>query len=186
MGKSPFLSILRIFFNSFKTRPLVFFLISFLFLILAGEGIFRLFGANQPVLLTESYQFNRHTLWENRANYTFSKEEAEGRITYTTNQWGFRAPAFRKAKPDGETRVFCVGDSTTWGYGVPFEAMFAERLNYRLGTNTLVASCGVRGFSIFQCKQFIKHKLLDFEPDTIVVAGNYNDRRYKLNKNYKE
>ncbi len=131
-----------------------------------------------PELMPGEHQYDPHTLWANRVNHIFIKKTIFGDLTLKTNNYGFRGEWIIQEK-SAKKRVFCSGDSTTWGFDIPFENIYAQLLNKELGDDVEVISSGVWGYSVAQCRQQIEHKLLEFKPDLITVASNYNDRRFR-------
>jgi lysophospholipase L1-like esterase len=175
-------SILSLFDRYLSKYPKTLFLI-FNITIIIGLLIFLESGARmlfdpQSELMPGLYQYDPHTLWKNRANHIFIKKTIFGDLTLKTNNYGFRGPWITKEK-SSKKRVFCCGDSTTWGFDMPFENIYAQLLNKQLGEDIEVISSGVQGYSVAQCRQQIEHKLLEFKPDLITVASNYNDRRFR-------
>ena len=47
---------------------------------------------------------------------------------FTLNRFGFRESDFPTKRPSGETRVLCLGDSITFGYGLPAESAWPKIL----------------------------------------------------------
>lgn len=169
--------------NSFITRhQIISGLVLTILLLLLIELTTRLLEGEFSPFTPEYFQYNPHTLWDNKPEFSFTKQTGAGTVRFQTNQYGFRAREFQKEKPPATTRIFCLGDSTTWGYDIPFEAIYPDRLNQRLGEQVQVISAGVMGYTIAQCRIQLETKLLAFHPDIITVASNYNDRRYTLEK----
>lgn len=56
-------------------------------------------------------------------------------VTVTTNDLGLRERILKKKQPD-ELRVLLLGDSITFGCGVPIEATFGRQLEVMLGSET--------------------------------------------------
>ncbi|QDU84891.1 hypothetical protein Pla163_20090 [Planctomycetes bacterium Pla163] len=54
--------------------------------------------------------------------------DADGCVSVRTNSLGFRDLEFDATKPAGQRRVLCVGDSFTFGNGVPLEDTWVQRL----------------------------------------------------------
>jgi hypothetical protein len=131
--------------------------------------------ANFPEAI--EFQYSADTLWELKPTFSFERDMGAGMVAYQTNAMGFRA---RELQAQPVRRVMCAGDSTTWGYGVPFDTMYPELLNQRFGDAVEVFSTGVPGFSLFQCRKQIESKLVGLQPDIITLSSNFNERRYVL------
>ena len=99
------------------------------------------------------------------------------------NSEGFRGDNFSIVKPDGFYRIITVGGSTMFGYGatsdettIPgyFEALLQN--NSKLN-NVEVINAGISGATSFTELELIKNKLIDYEPDLIIVYDGWNDLR---------
>ncbi|MGD9901867.1 MAG: SGNH/GDSL hydrolase family protein [Vicinamibacterales bacterium] len=85
-----------------------------------------------------------------------------------------------RIKPDGELRVVCIGGSTTLSDQNPeglrtnqlLEARFRDRLAPRTVT---VLNAGGDGFSTAHTLVNFSLRVLDFDPDVLVVLHNIND-----------
>jgi hypothetical protein len=53
-------------------------------------------------------------------------------IVYETNSFGLRDVEFSLAKPEGTLRIVCLGDSVTYGAGVPFDETYEQQLERAL------------------------------------------------------
>ena len=74
-------------------------------------------------------------------------------------------------------RILFLGDSNTFGIRVPLEKTFALQLETLLpGTRSL--NLGVPGYSSLQGKQLLARHLAALDPEVVVIAFHYNDRRY--------
>lgn len=79
------------------------------------------------------------------------------------------------------TTVLTIGDSSTFGWGVPPESSFSEILD-RMLPSIRVINLGVVGYSSYQgYKSLMKHAP-SLNPGLIIVSFNYNDRRYVLSE----
>ena len=104
-------------------------------------------------------------------------------VRFRTNSHGLRDQEIPLKKPDGTRRILALGDSTVFGFGVPFEKSFSERLETMLNkrggaTRFDVINAGVPGYSIYQALMYLKIEGLRFDPDVILLETNFNDRRY--------
>ncbi len=108
----------------------------------------------------------------------------EYRRTIAINSSGFRDDEETPMeKPDNTVRIFTLGDSITFGWGVESTGTFAKLLQKRLNessskTNYQVINAGIVGFTSYQGVRLLKHKLIKYNPDIIVVA--YGGTNYVL------
>jgi len=104
-----------------------------------------------------------------------------GRNRFTTNNMGFRGPALQAPKPAGEYRIFFVGGSTTECFYLDdkddMSAVLARRLNAQAppGTTFAVYNAGLSGAASDDHVAMITQRLVQLEPDMIIVFCGIND-----------
>jgi lysophospholipase L1-like esterase len=96
------------------------------------------------------------------------------------NDEGFRSAPFARKKQLGTVRIACIGDSWTFGMNVDQDQMYPARvqalLSEKPGTkNVEVMNFGVLGYSSFQGLQLLKTRVLDLQPDVLVIGFGMND-----------
>lgn len=98
-----------------------------------------------------------------------------------TNAEGFRADKeYSLKKTDGVKRIVCLGDSSTFGWGVSSENSYPQRLKEILTKNYPSSNCevinaGMVGYSSYQGVIFLKNVIAKYFPDIITVAYMIND-----------
>ena len=119
-------------------------------------------------------------------NFNFVTERVHvSKETATYNSEGFRGPEFLKEKPDKTYRIFVIGGSTTfgdrnadnktWPYYL-HEIFDTLDLNY----NVEIINAGFSsGWSSSETK-LIREKILDYNPDLLMVYDGWNDIRMQL------
>lgn len=93
------------------------------------------------------------------------------------NTLGMRAPELSE-KADGARRMLFLGDSTVFGVLVPDGETFADRVGAKLGPvdpALEVLNGGVPGYSSWQVLRALETRLLDLEPDLVVVGALWSD-----------
>jgi len=108
------------------------------------------------------------------------KDEIRRTLTFTvdTNNLGMRGPDVRDRKRRGTYRVLCMGDSTTFGWGVSdgesyprvAEAALAE-LGGLFGRRCEVLNAGVPGYTLQRIERYLERDLLALEPDLVTVCS---------------
>ena len=104
------------------------------------------------------------------------------------NRDGLRGPEVERHKPPGVVRILCLGGSTTYGSGLTAEEAYPARLGALLaplaapgtdggGRRYEVLNCGVPGYSTAESLIDLELRLLEFEPDAIVIYHGVNDAR---------
>jgi lysophospholipase L1-like esterase len=105
----------------------------------------------------------------------------------TTNRFGFRDHEYTLSKPDGITRICVIGDSVAFGYkkkysALPLETTFPKLLESKLNAVSPgqyeVLNFSVTGYNSFQEEVVLKKKVLQFEPDIVILAYVHNDDGY--------
>jgi len=91
------------------------------------------------------------------------------------NRWGFEGPDFPLAKPPGERRVLCMGDSCTFGQSVGPQGTYAAALQRLLGAKVRVINGGVNGYSSCQGLQWFRRIAPRIAPDVVTVFYGWND-----------
>jgi len=88
---------------------------------------------------------------------------------------GLRDVEIVRPKPAGRRRLLCLGDSTTFGWGVEMEEGFCYRLNGLLGRQWNTVNLGVPGYNTSQEVRRLETVGLSFEPDVVMVLFDGND-----------
>lgn len=89
------------------------------------------------------------------------------------NADGYRGPLRARAKPPGVLRVIALGDSSTFGMGVPYEDTWCAQLEARLaalGVPAEVIDAGVIGFTIDQGLERYDALVHELSPDIVISA----------------
>jgi lysophospholipase L1-like esterase len=96
------------------------------------------------------------------------------------NADGFRGREYEVGKSDA-IRIIALGDSVTFGRGVPLESTYAKLLEDRLNREERgslryeVLNLGVGGYNSRQQLEFYKKKGRKYEPDFLVIGFILND-----------
>ncbi len=107
-----------------------------------------------------------------------SWETRYGDVLVTYNERGLRdRPILPKA--EGEYRILALGDSVTFGWGVPQNQIFAFRveqlLQGRLQRPVRVINSGVGGYNTVQEVTYFKQEGITFQPDLVMLTYIQND-----------
>ncbi len=113
-----------------------------------------------------------NALWHHEPNPAFYGRQL--------SRFQTRGPDFTVPKPRGEVRVICVGDSTTFGWkNAPSEtypAFLQSILRRRLKTDRIkVINAGVPGFNSAFALSYLALRLINLEPDLVIIKIGYND-----------
>jgi lysophospholipase L1-like esterase len=98
------------------------------------------------------------------------------------NSEGFRDVEIRKQKPSSVFRIVCLGDSWTFGWNVGTTQSYPRQLQDLLRrefpeANFEVLNLGVAGYSSLHGFRLLKTRVLDLNPDVVVVGFAMNEPR---------
>ncbi len=107
-----------------------------------------------------------------------SWETRYGDVLVTYNERGLRdRPILPKA--EGEFRILALGDSVTFGWGVPQHEIFTSRLEQvlpgRLQRPVRVINSGVGGYDTVQEVTYFKREGITLQPDLVLLTYVGND-----------
>jgi lysophospholipase L1-like esterase len=104
----------------------------------------------------------------------------------THNSLGFRGPEVDWVKPEGTTRILCLGGSSTYGFGPSSDlATYPARLEHHLREayperDFEVVNMGCQGYSTHESLINLAFRGVDLNPDLVVVYHMINDVRCAL------
>ncbi|HPQ39064.1 MAG TPA: SGNH/GDSL hydrolase family protein [bacterium] len=160
--------------------------------LLAVEGTLRIFKSN---LAARTNQFRINAEKTSARRYSAIKEPDPDLMwrlkpgspifgNETLNNRGFRTAPFTDKKPPGTHRIVILGDSRSFGFGVPVrDALYGERIGTFLKqTNLLgpveVINLSVIGYSSYQGSVLWKKSAASLDPDTVIIWFGFNDLLY--------
>ncbi|MEM7306143.1 MAG: SGNH/GDSL hydrolase family protein [Planctomycetota bacterium] len=128
---------------------------------------------------------NLRLTWENRPGAVRVTEYRGGAdapptiVEHRINAQGFRGPEVAQPKPPGTYRVACLGDSHTFGTGVPEGATWPAHLERMLaavgGADVEVMNCGVSAYDTQREVLLLRERVLDYAPDLVLLQYHVND-----------
>lgn len=95
-----------------------------------------------------------------------------------TNAYGLRDVDFPLIKPPGVARILMLGDSLTFGWGVPIEKTYAKQIESILraeGRSVQVINTGVGNYNTAMEVEYFFERGKDFDPDIVVLNYFIND-----------
>ncbi len=101
-------------------------------------------------------------------------------VDVSINATGQRDRAFDSPKPEGTVRILMLGDSLTFGWGVPQEQTVAKRLEARLNAGDRsvryeVVNAGVGNYNAGMSSRWMRARGMALEPDFVVFNFSFND-----------
>lgn len=104
-------------------------------------------------------------------------------LKFRTNALGFRGAEINAKKAPGTVRIFCLGGSSTWGFMLNDGQTWPDALQRQLrlqypGRRIEVVNAGVPGYCTFQSMINLQTRILDYQPDLVIVYHVWNDLKY--------
>lgn len=101
------------------------------------------------------------------------------------NALGYRGDETTREKPAGVFRIACLGGSTTYtavdDYRLSYPYLLGQALRERHGHPEVeVVNAGVSGYTTWESLVNFQYRVLDLEPDLIVVYHAVNDAKARL------
>lgn len=115
-------------------------------------------------------------------------QRAQGGQQVSHNSLGFRGKETTWEKPPGVFRIACLGGSSTYGQSESCDdALWPARLEVLLNQDAApgaprveVINAGCQGYSTFESMINLELRVVDFEPDLVLVYHGINDMRCAL------
>lgn len=109
-----------------------------------------------------------------------SRTDRTSGVEYAINADGFRDRQRARVKPAPGFRIAVVGDSVSFGYGVAFDATYAQRIEARLqagndASRFEVLNLGVSGYNPYTEAELLRGVGLAYDPDLVLVQFCIND-----------
>jgi lysophospholipase L1-like esterase len=125
----------------------------------------------------EAHIYRGHPFTNYRLNEGYRSRDGQSRH----DEFGLRGPEVAVPKPKGTYRIICIGGSTTYCTEVreddfAYPAQLGRVLRERYGHSEVeVLNAGVGGWSSWECLIDLELRLIDLEPDLLVVYHGIND-----------
>ena len=106
--------------------------------------------------------------------------DAQGRVGVHINAFGLRErDEIQPAKPPGQRRIVCIGDSFTFGWGIPDELGWVRLLENELrqgDRDVRTVNCGASGtVCIDEYVTGLQQRFHVFQPDAVILTICLND-----------
>jgi lysophospholipase L1-like esterase len=181
-----------------KLLPLLFSFVILVAMDLATRAVISLFdlqldivvihpNLGQAELKRQIYMNDRFLLWKMKPNldgqFVSPARAPEDRepplFRVVTNSKGFAGAEFSTEKREGTFRIVCMGNSSTFGWGVPPDSCYPRLLEgilqERIGHEVEVINAGVPGYTSVQGLGMLERDVSDLSPDLITLAFGAND-----------
>ncbi len=130
---------------------------------------------SESALPTNAYA-RRGTLPDLRNEHIPNARSLADGVEISINSYGFRDHEFPIDKPEGVCRIVALGDSLTFGQGVPVEGTYSKKLEALLnrergsGRRFEVLNAGVQGYNTVQEAIVLRHRVLPLRPDFLILG----------------
>jgi lysophospholipase L1-like esterase len=151
---------------------------SIAFALLLGEGGCRLAGYRG----LEKYRPDRELGWVIEPGQ--STITRVGHLPVRINDEGFRDDPIKQPKPPAVVRIFALGGSSTFGWGVRERDVYHQVLERMLNDSARVAGArtrfeivngGVIGYNLWQVAHSMRRIRQRYQPDGFLIAYTFND-----------
>jgi hypothetical protein len=167
-----------------KTLRRAFFLFLYLLIILfVLEAISRVALAFMhqtwgPTVPPQLHRFDPYLGWALAPGVRATSKRTGNRVTYCINAKGLRDDDVPYEKPEGAFRIVLVGDSRSFGFGVPIEQHFSRILEGYFH-NLDVINMAVDGYGVDQELLMLKMEGFKYQPDLVMVyVAHYGNQRH--------
>jgi len=138
----------------------------------------RFFILNRALDYPEVFERDHRLFWRLRPDQTIKSKFFQGK-TYHINSLGIRGPEV--LPKSGKLRIVALGNSCTFGWGIPYDETYAARLQALIdGDPDLpeveVIDCGIPGYSSFQGRRWLASDVYKLEPDMVLSMFGWNDQ----------
>ena len=99
-------------------------------------------------------------------------------VNIATNSIGFRDNEYSIEKYPGKKRILFLGDSFTFGWGVPLDSLYSKLLEQMLnedGREIEVINAGIGNYNSRMEVELFKLKGMDLNPDLVILMYFIND-----------
>ena len=133
------------------------------------------------------YTYSSEMGWERRPNFKgYLARELRGhdpaRYVREFDSQGFFAVDTEQVRATDHKRILAIGDSNTFGWGVPTGNSFTEVLD-RMLPDASVINLGTNGYTSFQGYATLVRYFDTVRPDLVIASFNFNDRRIVASEN---
>jgi len=155
----------------------IFLLLAILIIFVDAEIILRKIGYKN---IAELYELDKRLIFKLAPNKKINIKLEGYNFSVSTNSRGFRGREFPIVKKKNEVRIICIGDSSTFGWGLEYKDTWADKLEQKLNKQRcqkefLVIDAGVPSNTSFQGLNFLKDQAFIYNPDIIIIAMGRND-----------
>ena len=151
------------------------------------EGATRLFLSNRlldPTIPPNVGQFDEIYGWSLKPLSHGTSNRTGYEIEYRINSKELRDDETSYEKPEGTFRIVLIGDSRTFGFGVPIEKHFSTILEGYF-EEVEVINMGIGGFGVDQELLYLRSEGFRYEPDLVLAyVAHYGNHRHMYTERF--
>lgn len=153
-------------------------LLGALLLEVATRAVIRVTHSLEPMVPVVIGRFDERLGWALQPNASAASRRSGSTIYYRINSKGLRDDETSYEKPPGIFRIVLLGDSNTFGHGVPIEKHFSTLLEASL-RHVEVINMGVNGYGVDQELLYLRHEGFKYTPDLVLTyVPHYSEQRH--------
>lgn len=138
----------------------------------------------EPTVPSSVKRFDPQLGWALQPNSKGTSSRTGYEIEYQINSHGLRDSETTHEKPEGVFRIVLLGDSRTFGYGVPIEKHFSKILEGYF-KDVEVINMGVSGYGVDQQLLQLRSEGCRYKPDLVLAyVAHYGNHRHMYSKRF--
>lgn len=142
----------------------------------------RLKWRTEPTVPSSVKRFDAQLGWALQPRSKGTSSRIGYDIEYKINSKGLRDDETSYKKPEGVYRIVLLGDSRTFGYGVPIEKHFSKILE-GFFKDVDVINMGISGYGVDQELLQLRSEGCQYEPDLVLAyVAHYGNHRHMHSK----
>ena len=140
--------------------------------------LYRRIVEPEPVVPTRLGIYDDSLGWAMRPNAEASSNATGKKVVYTINSAGQRDDEVTLEKPPGTFRLVFLGDSRTFGYGVPIDQHFTRLIEGYFDKVESI-NLGVSGYGVDQELLALRRRGFQYQPDLVLAyVAHFGDHRH--------
>jgi hypothetical protein len=160
------------------TKKLLYVAVALLAVLVLVELAYRWIDGRREVVPRRLGRYDRSLGWSLEPGANASSSVTGQRIDYRINSKGLRDDETPYEKPPGVYRIVLLGDSRTFGYGVPIEKHFSKYLEGYFD-RVEVINMGVSGYGVDQELISLRSEGFRYQPDLVIAyVAHFGNHRH--------
>ena len=138
----------------------------------------------EPAVPASIGQFDSRLGWSLKPLASAVSRRTGQPVEYRINSQGLRGPETSYEKPAGVFRIVLLGDSRTFGFGVPIEQHYSTLLAGYFD-KVEVINLGTSGYGVDQELLFLEYEGFRYRPDLVIAyVAHYSNQRHMYTERF--